>query len=170
MTSPEEIPEFRIARLKLGPEDIVVLSYGGVLCDQARRLIEENARACFPHPRKILVLDGGIELFVLQDKEVKATPWSEMVNFQDGLRMLPEHMRPGLRAYVQEGRPTGDFLRCLLSGLLDEAWRRADAMNESMRSTWETVLSDHIPIECHNTPEKYAAWIERGGWKGKSDE
>jgi hypothetical protein len=66
----DEIPEFKIAKLELGPDDLIVIKATGTLSVHARTMLEAAARQVFPYPRKILVLDGDLELSVLTELEM----------------------------------------------------------------------------------------------------
>jgi hypothetical protein len=80
---------------------------------------------------------------------------------------LPQHMRGGLRGYVLHGRRPGGFLTAMLDGRLRDARAIADAANLRAWSKWEIVLSDCIPLECYNTPQKVEASVAAGGLRGR---
>jgi hypothetical protein len=66
---PIVVPEFQIARLDLAPGDVVVFRAPCGLSAEVRKQIEAVARAAFPLPRKILVLDGELELQVMKESQ-----------------------------------------------------------------------------------------------------
>ena len=76
------------------------------------------------------------------------------------LRRLPEHLRPGLRAYLLERQPVGAFLRAVLVNDLHGAVSRAD--DESYPALREIVafVHMHAPAPSHGSFEAYTAWIE----------
>lgn len=86
--------------------------------------------------------------------------------YVEGLEMLPGHMRDGVTRYIEKGSEVGGFLTALLCGQLDFAWRQADQVNTAHRRAWEIFLSDHVPIDAHNTPEKVAEWKAHNGLAG----
>lgn len=79
---------------------------------------------------------------------------------------LPEHMRDGLKIYVEHGVPPGSFMRSVLSNDLKEACARADHINR--RNLWEIVrvLWNEVPSTCWGSLEKVQQWINAGGIKG----
>jgi hypothetical protein len=62
-----EIPEFKIARLELGPDDVVVLKAGLQLDSEVHARLKAVVREVFPHPRKILILSGDLEIATLAE-------------------------------------------------------------------------------------------------------
>lgn len=76
------------------------------------------------------------------------------------LQRLPEHLRPGLRAYLVERQPVGAFLRAVLVNDLQGAVSRAD--DESYPALREIVafVHMHAPAHSHGSFEAYTAWIE----------
>ncbi len=49
-------------------------------------------------------------------------PWAEVIDYD----RLPERLRGGMRRYVEDGIPPGDFLQACLANDLVEAIGRAD--------------------------------------------
>lgn len=66
-----------------------------------------------------------------------------------------------LRAYRDEGRPVGDFLRALLSNDLLEAVGRADHHNIWLLPIYVGFLYNEMPSPAWGSPAKVAAWLER---------
>jgi hypothetical protein len=77
--------------------------------------------------------------------------------------LIPEHMRSGLRLYIEEGIPPGDFLYAVLTNNLRETVIRADEINRANIVNWVKFLRSHAPSECWGSVERYNAWIESGG-------
>lgn len=77
--------------------------------------------------------------------------------------MVPEHIREGLTAYVERGRPTGDFLAAVLGNDLFDAARLADAMNARYLTRIALFLIWHAPHGAIGSAERVRGWIERGG-------
>ena len=64
-----------------------------------------------------------------------------------------------LRAYADQGRPTGGFLQAVLSNDLMTAMASAD---ESSRANLYDIcryVYNHLPMGCHGSPEIVTAWI-----------
>ena len=77
--------------------------------------------------------------------------------------MLPEHMRASARAYVEHGRPPGDFLRAVLENRLVEAVYTADAINQDAIVKWAQWVYIGCPAEAWRSTKAVEAWIARGG-------
>ena len=72
--------------------------------------------------------------------------------------MKPETL-VGLKRYVEERVPTGDFLLAVLENNLMEAFGRADEENRAdMFEICEYVYNE-MPMLCHGSPEKVKAWL-----------
>jgi hypothetical protein len=67
LPSAAEIGEIKIARLDLGPDDTIVFKAQGSITAGTREMIEGVARKAFPAPRKILVIDGDLELSIIRE-------------------------------------------------------------------------------------------------------
>ena len=72
---------------------------------------------------------------------------------------LPEHMQEGARAYVEQGREPGGFLRAVLENNLSEACGRADHINQYKMDTWACWLYNECPVPAWGSPEAVDAWI-----------
>lgn len=72
---------------------------------------------------------------------------------------MKESTKAALDAYANEGVPTGDFLRAVLSDKLMESFGRADA--ENRRDLFEICdyVYNELPGLCHGSPEKVVAWL-----------
>jgi hypothetical protein len=66
-----------------------------------------------------------------------------------------------LTRYVNEGVPTGSFLRSVLSNDLFGAFERADRENRDSIGLLVTYIYNEIPTSCWGTREIYHAWLER---------
>ena len=76
---------------------------------------------------------------------------------------LPEHMRDGMRLYIERGIAPGSFLRAVLSNDLMGAMGRADDVNLKALPAYGRFLYNEAPSLCFGSPEKVADWIKRGG-------
>lgn len=79
---------------------------------------------------------------------------------------IPPHMKGGIKRYIEEGTPPGDFLEAVLSNDLKEAFSRADDINIANMFEWVSFLYNYAPIYCHGSKEKVAEWIASGGLRG----
>lgn len=74
---------------------------------------------------------------------------------------IPEMTLNSLSLYVNEGVPTGSFLRSVLSNDLFGAFERADQGNRDAIGLLVTYIYNEIPAECWGTREHYHSWLER---------
>ena len=80
--------------------------------------------------------------------------------------MIPEQTKETIDAYVESGRPTGGFVKAVLSNDLQEAFGRADAENTAAMKGIVIYLYNDCPADCWGSPERYLTWIKQGGLKG----
>jgi hypothetical protein len=78
----------------------------------------------------------------------------------------PFHMRGALEEYVLNGRPTGGFLRAVITDSLQDAVGRADKSNAKILSTYILWLVNHTPAACWGSPEAYDNWVHCKGLNG----
>lgn len=78
----------------------------------------------------------------------------------DYSRIRPEIIE-SIRAYADEGWPTGGFLMAVLSNDLKEAYGRADDGN--IEAMYEIIkyCYNEIPSACWGSPEAVKEWIEK---------
>lgn len=74
---------------------------------------------------------------------------------------IPEHMREGLIAYVEQGRPPGDFLYHTLANNLIRAAAYADELNISQLPAYANYMESCMPFEAQGSYAKVDAWIAR---------
>jgi hypothetical protein len=79
-----------------------------------------------------------------------------------GLFLLPAHLREGMRRYLVERVPTGDFLRAVLENDHMQAVGRADPLSRDQLHFIATFLNLHAPANAHGSPEAVAAWLSAG--------
>ena len=72
---------------------------------------------------------------------------------------LPEHIKESLDAYVQTGRPTGDFLRACIDNDLRMACGRADEQNLGLLAVIVAYLYNECAAECWGKRGAHDAWI-----------
>lgn len=74
--------------------------------------------------------------------------------------MLPASVKDGLDRYVNDGIPTGDFLRAVLTNDLFGAMGRADEENRANLFDICSYVWDYLPIPCWGSADKVNKWIE----------
>lgn len=79
-----------------------------------------------------------------------------------GSYSIPASTKESIEAYVNTRRPTGGFLRAVLSNDLKEACARADEDNRRCLFEIVCVLYNYAPSKCWGSPEKVDAWLEGG--------
>lgn len=79
---------------------------------------------------------------------------------------LPEHMRDGMRRYIENGIPPGSFQRAVLSNDLMEAFKRADDVNSAAMIDYARFLYNEAPGGCYGSPEHVKGWIAHRGLSG----
>jgi len=83
------------------------------------------------------------------------------------LVMLPEHMRGGMRRYIERGIPPGQFMQRLLENDFMGAIGRADDENVRALKAYSVYLYNYCPSGCYGSPERVDAWIGGGGMNGR---
>lgn len=74
------------------------------------------------------------------------------------LDMLPDYMRGGMKRWIEDAIPPGDFLYALLSNDLRGTFERADSTNETMVRTYLVYLYNYAPRGCWGSKENVEAW------------
>ena len=82
--------------------------------------------------------------------------------------LIPAYTMQGLKRYVEEHTPVGDFLRCVISNDLSKAVAHADGENIKVLPHLACYLYNEVPGPCWGSPEAYKAWIT-GGKDGSAD-
>jgi len=81
----------------------------------------------------------------------------------DTKKKIPENIPPriseSLGAYVNERRPTGDFLRAVLENNLTESLARADPDNRKCLFDLVSYMYNEVPALCWGSAEKVRDWI-----------
>jgi len=80
--------------------------------------------------------------------------------------ILPEHMRDGVKDYVEHGLMGGSFMRAAFENKLVQAYSRADETNQAALRAWVSWLYNDAPMSCWGSEEKVDRWSERGGYTG----
>ncbi len=74
---------------------------------------------------------------------------------------LPPMVKETLDEYVKNRRPTGDFLRCVLSNDLFGAIGRADEISIRFIREICSYIYCKIPSCCWGSDKKYYQWIDK---------
>ena len=83
-----------------------------------------------------------------------------------GFRLIPSHMHGGVKRYVLNGVPPGNFLRLLLENDFMAAAGHADEENQRALWNWAVFLYNHVPGICRGSPERVVEWMGHGGAEG----
>jgi len=74
---------------------------------------------------------------------------------------IPDRMMTTLREWIEKGRPTGSFLRAVLSNDLADAVALADDENLANLPAYVGYLYNEAPSLCHGSPERVKEWFEK---------
>lgn len=78
---------------------------------------------------------------------------------------IPQHMQPGLIAYIEDGQPPGGFLRAVLENKLYHAFAKGDDLNQSIMIEYARIL-EQIPTRAWGSKEAVDEWINIHGLNG----
>lgn len=87
----------------------------------------------------------------------------------DGLELIPEHCREGVRDYIAHGTPLGSFLTYVFSNDLVHAFSAADEINRIRMFDYCMFLYSRAPVDCWGSEEKVREWIKKRGLLGQED-
>lgn len=80
--------------------------------------------------------------------------------------LIPPHMIAGIKGYVLNGQPTGDFLTALFENNFLQSIARADRTNQFLLPVYAQLIYNATPLNCHGSIQKVTDWIELGGIRG----
>lgn len=84
------------------------------------------------------------------------------------MKKIPIHLQPGLRRYIDNGTPTGGFLRACLENDTATALERAIGFHSINAIPYILgYLSAEAPADCWGSPAAVDAWISKGGEAGR---
>ena len=72
---------------------------------------------------------------------------------------LPEHMRDGVKLYLEHGIEPGDFLYAVLCNKLVESFGRADTTNRAHMYDWANFLYNEMPIGSWGSEGVVKTWM-----------
>jgi hypothetical protein len=75
---------------------------------------------------------------------------------------LPPHLQGGVRRYIEEGIPPGDFLTAVITNNLRLAVGHADSTSLAALTDIVRFFHNESPSGCWGTPEKMKLWMETG--------
>lgn len=79
---------------------------------------------------------------------------------------IPEHMRSGVKLYIDKGISPGSFLYAVLSNDFMGACCLADSTNGECLADWARFVHNELPMNCHGNSKMVDEWIKKGGMNG----
>ena len=76
---------------------------------------------------------------------------------------LPQHMQEAMRDYIEKGKPTGAFLKALMSNNLVLTFMYADPINRDRIKDFITFLLSNAPRNSWGSEELVDNWIASKG-------
>jgi hypothetical protein len=76
--------------------------------------------------------------------------------------LLPDHLRPGMRRYMEFGIETGSFLRAVLENDFEQVLASAHPGIDRTDLDAIALFVRSLPKEAWGSPEKVRAWIAKG--------
>ena len=83
---------------------------------------------------------------------------------------LPEHIRPGVQRYIENGILPGDFLRAVICNKLKESFMYADDTNLLRMQDIVSFFYTQAPFDCQGSEEIMISWSVKGGTIGANYE
>lgn len=80
--------------------------------------------------------------------------------------LLPEHIREGMRLYIEHGVLPGGFLEAVIENNLVESFARADDINLERMFYIAKFVYAEMPMKSWGSKEKMITWHEHGGMNG----
>lgn len=87
-------------------------------------------------------------------------PLQRSIHDEAALHGIPPMILEGLKRYIDQRVPTGDFLYAVLTNNLREAVFRADLHSELSLSKIVRWLHWEAPSQCWGSVEKVGAWLK----------
>ena len=73
--------------------------------------------------------------------------------------ILPEHLRPGTKRYIEERIQPGNFLTAVICNNLKESFARADDICLERMFNIVDFFYNQAPMNCWGSEEKMKAWL-----------
>jgi hypothetical protein len=80
-------------------------------------------------------------------------------SWQHNYDLIPERMMESVKAYIRDGRPTGQFLQAIICNDLLEACGRADDENIRIIPIFVSYFYNEAPSPCWGSKEAYVKWV-----------
>lgn len=74
--------------------------------------------------------------------------------------LIPPRIMTGMQNYIQNGHPTGDFLRAVFSNDLFDAVGRADEHSLAALPSIVSFIYMEAPSHCHGSAKSVSIWLE----------
>lgn len=81
--------------------------------------------------------------------------------------ILPVHMQGGVKSYIENYTPPGDFLTAVIQNKLKESFMRADDINLKRMFDIVYFFYNEAPTGCWGSKEIMEKWLEKGKGGGK---
>ncbi len=88
------------------------------------------------------------------------------------MKAIPPLIRDGLKRYVEDGCPVGDFLQAVIANDLIESLNRADYNSTAAIASIASFVYNELPETCWGSRAVYRAWLawhdgQREGLEGE---
>jgi len=80
--------------------------------------------------------------------------------------LLPEHIKGGMKRYIEEGICPGNFLTAVIQDKLVDSFAIADEINTIKMFDIAKFMYMEAPMACRGSKEKMDEWIKKGGLNG----
>ena len=92
-------------------------------------------------------------------KELTELQRSLESSLQEGIYLIPGHMRQSVIDYVVHRHPPGDFLHAVLVNDLCESAARADDLNGRCLKGWAQFMYWHVPTAARGSEQRVKNWL-----------
>ena len=80
--------------------------------------------------------------------------------------VINERLVESITAYIDYGRPVGDFLKAVICNDLRLAVARADETNLQNLPAFAGFFFNKAPATCWGSAERYSDWLSHKGYEG----
>ena len=77
--------------------------------------------------------------------------------------LLPEHIRGGMKRYIEQGIIPGDFLQTVICNDLMNSFAKADDINREHMFHIVHFMYNQAPYQCYGSRTKMHKWNKKGG-------
>ena len=89
-----------------------------------------------------------------------------MIPTEEEYAILPDHIRSGVKRYIEDGQKPGSFLCAVISNNLLEATVRADSINLPRLKEIMQFLFNYCPDDSWGSETALQKWVDHEGLKG----